>query len=342
MVSRVSAINMNYVALWGIVPGEKVQIIRSGEVIPKIIGVGSVTIPFRENYNKVGDYLIVYNGNSTKRLFEMKQTNVTLPEKLKVCPHCGTPLKMLTNEIAEWCEMYCPNVTCSGRLLESVIKFFTIAQINGFGEKKIAQIASLFSSSSIPGFFNVLNVDKETLLSLDGWAETSASAFIAECDKIKTTLPFARFLHATGWFGELGEKTLQKILDSDGWDMDLENLVLIEGVQDKTANVFLAGKITYNCYLDAFKDIFTFSYIKTSDVIKEGKLSGLNVCMTGFRDKMLASQISEQGGNVLDSVTKNVNCLITKDKNSTSSKITKAIKMGIEVMNIEEFKEKYL
>jgi NAD-dependent DNA ligase len=57
---------------------------------------------------------------------------------------------------------------------------------------------------------------------------------------------------------------------------------------------------------------------------------------------MLASQISEQGGNVLDSVTKNVNCLITKDKNSTSSKITKAIKMGIEVMDIEEFKEKYL
>ena len=342
MVSRVSAINMNYVALWGIVPGEKVQIIRSGEVIPKIIGIGSVTIPFRENYNKVGDYLIDYNGNCTKRLFEMKQTNVTLPEKLKVCPHCGTPLKMLTNEIAEWCEMYCPNVTCSGRLLESVIKFFTIAQINGFGEKKIAQIASLFPSSSTPVFFQILNINKETLLSLDGWAETSASAFIAECDKIKTTLPFARFLHATGWFGELGEKTLQKILDSDGWDMDLENLVLIEGVQDKTANVFLAGKITYNCYLDVFKDIFTFSYIKTSDVIKEGKLSGLNVCMTGFRDKMLASQISEQGGNVLDSVTKNVNCLITKDKNSTSSKITKAIKMGIEVISIEEFKEKYL
>ena len=343
MVSRVSAINMNYVTLWGIVPGEKVQIIRSGEVIPKIIGIGSVTIPFRENYNKVGDYLIDYNGNSTKRFFEMKQTNVTLPEKLKVCPHCGTPLKMLTNEkIAEWCEMYCPNVACSGRLLESVIKFFTIAQINGFGEKKIAQIASLFPSSSTPVFFQILNIDKETLLSLDGWAETSASAFIAECDKIKTTLPFARFLHATGWFGELGEKTLQKILDSDGWDMDLENLVLIEGVQDKTANVFLAGKIAYNCYLDVFKDIFTFSYIKTSDVIKEGKLSGLNVCMTGFRDKMLASQISEQGGNVLDSVTKNVNCLITKDKNSTSSKITKAIKMGIEVISIEEFKEKYL
>lgn len=342
MVNRVSAINMEYVSNWGLVPGEKVRIIRSGEVIPKIIGVGSYSIPFREYYNSTAEYNDAYYKASAERKHEMVCYGVKLPHYLTVCPKCGTPLKPLADEFGDWCEMYCPNENCVGRLMESVVKFFTIAQIDGFGEKKLTQIASQCTNISIPLFFQVLNVHEDTLLSLDGWAETSASAFIAECDKIKTTLPFARFLHATGWFGELGEKTLQKILDSDGWDMDLENLVLIEGVQDKTANVFLAGKITYNCYLDVFKDIFTFSYIKTSDVIKEGKLSGLNVCMTGFRDKMLASQISEQGGNVLDSVTKNVNCLITKDKNSTSSKITKAIKMGIEVISIEEFKEKYL
>jgi NAD-dependent DNA ligase len=57
---------------------------------------------------------------------------------------------------------------------------------------------------------------------------------------------------------------------------------------------------------------------------------------------MLSSQISENGGNVLDSLTKNVNCLITKDKNATSSKIIKAQKMGIEVVDIQEFKLKYL
>ena len=64
--------------------------------------------------------------------------------------------------------------------------------------------------------------------------------------------------------------------------------------------------------------------------------------MTGFRDKFLASQISDLGGNVLDSVTKNVNCVITKDKNSNSSKIAKAKKMGVEILNIEEFKDIYL
>ena len=342
MISRVSAINMNYVTLWGLVPGEKVTIVRSGEVIPKIIGVGSTFIPFRETYNKVGDYLIDYNTNCAQRLFEMKKMNVTIPDSLRICPHCSSKLEELINEDGDWCEMYCPNEHCDGRLMESAIKFFTIAQIDGFGDKKITQIASRCLITSYPMYFDILNVDVDFLLRLDGWAETSAKAFVNECNKIKTTLPFARFLHATGWFGELGEKTLQKILDADGWDMSIEELINIEGIQTKTATTFLKGKELCNKYEWVFKPMFNFAYIKTSDVVNDGKLSGLNVCMTGFRDKMLANQISELGGNVLDSLTKNVNCLITKDKNSTSSKITKAQKMGIEVLDIQEFKTKYI
>lgn len=341
-ISRVSGINMNYVTLWGLVPGEKVTIVRSGEVIPKIIGVGSTFIPFRETYNKVGDYLIDYNTNSTQRLFEMKKMNVTIPDSLRICPHCSSKLEELVNEDGDWCEMYCPNEHCDGRLMESAIKFFTIAQIDGFGDKKITQIASRCLITSYPMYFDILNIDEEFLLRLDGWAETSAKAFVNECNKIKTTLPFARFLHATGWFGELGEKTLQKILDADGWDMSIEELINIEGIQTKTATTFLKGKELYNKYEWVFKPMFNFAYVKTNDVVNDGKLSGFNVCMTGFRDKMLANQITENGGNVLDSLTKNVNCLITKDKNSTSSKITKAHKLGIEVVDIKEFKEKYL
>lgn len=342
MISRVSAINMNYVLLWGLFPGEKITIVRSGEVIPKIIGVGNVVIPFRETYNTVGDYLRDYNSNATQRLFEMNESKISVPENIKVCPHCSSKLEKLVNEDGDWCEMYCPNEHCDGRLMESAIKFFTIAQIDGFGDKKIAQIASRCLITSYPMYFDILNIDVDFLLRLEGWAETSAKAFVNECNKIKTTLPFARFLHATGWFGELGEKTLQKILDADGWDMSIEELINIEGIQTKTATTFLNGKELCNKYEWVFKPMFNFAYVKTSDVVNDGKLSGFNVCMTGFRDKMLASQISELGGNVLDSLTKNVNCLITKDKNSTSSKITKAQKMGIEVLDIQEFKTKYI
>jgi NAD-dependent DNA ligase len=98
----------------------------------------------------------------------------------------------------------------------------------------------------------------------------------------------------------------------------------------------------YDLYEKYIESFFKFDYVKTTDVIKEGKLSNLNVCMTGFRDKILSAQITELGGNVIDTITKNVNCVITKDKNSNSSKIIKAKKMNIEILNIQEFKEKYI
>lgn len=341
-INRVSAINMAYVHTWGIVPGEKVGIVRSGEVIPKIINVGNIQIPFKETYNNINDYLIDYNNNAEKRQNNMKFNNIIIPDNLKKCPCCGTTLIEKEDEKKHWCDMYCPNKNCYGRKIETTIKFFTICQINGFGDKKIKQITEPFINEHTPIFFHVLNITKNELLNYEGWAETSAQAFINECDKIKNNLPFARFLHATGWFGELGEKTLQKIIDSDGWNMTLEELSHIEGIQSKTANTFINGRMIYDLYEKYIENFFKFDYIKTTDVIKEGKLSNLNVCMTGFRDKILSTQITELGGNVIDTITKNVNCVITKDKNSNSSKIIKAKKMNIEILNIQEFKEKYI
>jgi DNA ligase (NAD+) len=346
-INRISAINMRYVFDWRLYPGEEITIIRSGEVIPKIITAGSTQIPFREMFNKVKDYDNAYAEAIKQRHMEHNFTNTEHISNLSFCPSCGSFLSADTFE-DDWHELVCENPVCRAKNLDKVVKFFTIAQIDGFGEKKIEQIYDYFTSkpdnkSNFCDFFTVLTISKSELLSLDGWAETSADNFLNEVNRIMTSLPLARFLHATGWFGELGEKTLQKIIDSDGFKEDItqEELIQIEGVQEKTAQTFLKGYAVFRIY-ESFISTLTFDYTKTSDVIKEGKLSGLNVCMTGFRDKMLAAQISELGGNVLDSVTKNVNCVITKDKNSTSSKIAKAKKMGIEVVTIEEFKTIYL
>ena len=345
-INRISAINMRYVFDWKLYPGEKITIIRSGEVIPKIIAAGTISIPFREMFAKSKEYDNAYTEAIKQRHVEHDFVNTEHISNLSFCPSCGSFLASDSFE-DDWHELVCENALCRAKNLDKVVKFFTIAQIDGFGEKKIEQIYDYIASqpankSNFCDFFTVLSIRKTELLSLEGWAETSADNFLREVTRIMTTLPLARFLHATGWFGELGEKTLQKIIDSDGFKDNIteEELIRIEGVQEKTAQTFLKGYETFNLYKQ-FLSTFTFEYTKTSDIVKEGKLSGLNVCMTGFRDKMLASQISELGGNVLDTVTKNVNCVITKDKNSSSSKITKAKKMGIEVLDIYEFKEKY-
>ena len=45
---------------------------------------------------------------------------------------------------------------------------------------------------------------------------------------------------------------------------------------------------------------------------------------------------------VSDGVTKTTNCLVVKDITSNSSKIQKAMKNGIEILEIDTFREKYL
>jgi DNA ligase (NAD+) len=91
---------------------------------------------------------------------------------------------------------------------------------------------------------------------------------------------------------------------------------------------------------DIVQHFFKFAYIKTPQ--SEGKLKGLVICATGFRDQALFSQIKENGGTIADSLTKSVNCLIVKDLNSKSSKVQKAEKNGIEILDINEFMKKYM
>ena len=56
----------------------------------------------------------------------------------------------------------------------------------------------------------------------------------------------------------------------------------------------------------------------------------------------MADKIVELGGVVSDGVTKTTNCLVVKDITSNSSKIQKAMKNGIEILEIDTFREKYL
>lgn len=69
---------------------------------------------------------------------------------------------------------------------------------------------------------------------------------------------------------------------------------------------------------------------------KEGKLSNAIICFTGIRDKVLKAKLEEHGATVTDTFTKNVTVLITKDSNSTSSKIQKAKENGVKIITVEE------
>ena len=334
-IQRVNGINMRYILDWKMYPGEEVTIIRSGEVIPKIVCVGNNYIPFKEEYANFKEYKNAYDLAVRERQNAASGILLT-DDTLDKCPVCGMQLGEVIGPDGDWCELVCMNFKCDGRLLDSIVKFFEIAGVDGFGAKTFEQ---LFSAGLISKPFHVFQLRYDDLINMDGWAEKSVDNFLSEMDRIQTSLPFARFLHATGWFADLGEKTLQKILDADGWGKDAYELIEIEGVQQITADKFLGGYYMCEKYDDIIQHFFKFTYIKTPKT--EGRLSGMVVCATGFRDQMFFKEIKDNGGVVGDGVTKETNCLIVKDINSTSSKVKKAQKMGIEILDIDGFKEKY-
>ena len=67
------------------------------------------------------------------------------------------------------------------------------------------------------------------------------------------------------------------------------------------------------------------------------ELSGQSFVLTGFRDAELEAKIEFLGGKVSSGVSKTTTAVITKDLNSSSSKITKAKSLGIKVILRDDF-----
>ena len=68
---------------------------------------------------------------------------------------------------------------------------------------------------------------------------------------------------------------------------------------------------------------------------------GREVIMTGFRDKALIKSIEEKGGKLGSSVKSDTLAVLVKDKDEDTGKAEQAKKKGVPIMTIEEFKNKF-
>ena len=69
----------------------------------------------------------------------------------------------------------------------------------------------------------------------------------------------------------------------------------------------------------------------------------IDVTFTGFRDTDLQEKIVSRGGKVSNSISKNTNILVVANKNAKlSGKARDAKKLGIEILEKDEFINKYI
>ena len=305
VVSRVSLYNAKYIKDNFVQLGQKVTISRRGKINPKV-----------EKFHK--------------------EDNLIRFENPTICPFCGEPLKWNETKV----DLLCLNEKCKEKITQKFHYFFKMIGVEEFGLETIREIIYNANFRNIDDF---LNEDKVNSLNLEGIGEKTKDSFNKQIKDLKKGISLEHLQEGSGFFEGMSSKTLQKLnqIDIDlqylmkdsYYNFKMKELQSVEGIGYITANGYLSGvQDFYPFYSEVIKH-FVVNKIKSVE-------SDISVVFSGFRDKDLQSLCESKGIEVKSSISKKCKYLILKDTSSTSSKVKKAKELNIEILSLEEFKEK--
>ena len=124
--------------------------------------------------------------------------------------------------------------------------------------------------------------------------------------------------------------------DADKWSKDefINNLKLINGWEEKTSSLFFSNYKEFKKFYNSIEPYITIKKEKVKEVIKN-KYTDKTVVMSGFRDSELQQILEDSGAKITNSVSKNTDYLIVKDQNTideNTGKVQKAHELGIKII----------
>lgn len=316
-VSRASLHNINTMtALLGPQPAVKqiVEVIKSNMIIPQII---SSTV-----------------GPSDGKLIEIPS----------ICPICGEKLHIIENNMTE--NLFCSNPNCEGKLINKLDHFCSKKGLDIKG-LSIAILDKLISWGWINNLSDIMLLYnyRDEWIKKPGFGEKSVDKILKSIEESKNTTLDA-FISSLGipLIGRTVSKELVKCINSyEDFRNKAQNkfdFSTLEGfAESKTTSIW-----NYD-FTEADK-IYPYLTFKIEEKISDNKCQDIKVVITGkisyFKNRNeLKAVIENNGGKVVDSISKNINYLINNDINSTSSKNQNAKKLNIPIVSEEEFLKKF-
>jgi len=317
--------NLGEVERLGIQVGDKVRIVRRGDVIPKIEAtLGPAT-------QQDVDGRVHADGEPFRGALPQRRS--ILPPD--ACPACDGPVEV------EGAFLRCPDVHCRARLGRSVLYYCRALEMDGIGEKLVEQLIEEGLLSSIADLYRL---DEYMLLSLDRMGQKSADNVLNEINKSRS-MTFSRFLSALGIPGigpELATsmsyhfQTPERLFEWIGKtlidDAEMREITSIDGVGDIVALQLRDGMLHRK---DAILDLLTHLVLdKDVRVAAGGPFEGMTFCVTGTLSesrKNIQARIKSAGGKVVGSVSGNLSVLVAGA--NAGSKLAKAEKLNVTVWN---------
>jgi len=128
--------------------------------------------------------------------------------------------------------------------------------------------------------------------------------------------------------------------DNDG--TKLKKVAELDGFQEKTSKLFVPYIPKFIKFLQDINQTSKLQNIKVKKVDKTHKLYNKKIVITGFRDKELQQKLEKIGVKLVTSVSKKTFIILVKDLDDDTGKADKARKLGVTLMTPESFKSKYL
>lgn len=313
VVKRASLHNEEQMKIHDIHIGDYVYVEKGGEIIPKITGVE----------------------------LSRRSSDVILPHFPETCPDCGTGL--IRDE--EEAKAFCPNQTgCPTQIKGRLVHFLSRKAMNVIAGD--ATIEQLFNKALVWNAADFYELNKEHLLTLDGWKEKSAERFLISLEESKKT-PFERVLYALG-IRYVGEATAKSVAAHFG-NVDAIAAASVE----ELLKVDDVGQVIADSIYEYFRDeanIETIARLKESGLkfeMEKGQekisstLEGMTIVISGnfsiSRDQMKALIVAH-GGKNSGSISKKTTYLLAGEKPGPE-KIKKAESLGVEIISEEKMME---
>ncbi|MDU7693401.1 MAG: NAD-dependent DNA ligase LigA [Helicobacter sp.] len=312
-ISRASLHNYKEIARKGIYINDIVEIIRSGDVIPKIL---APLVHLRDDAHKIKE--------------------IIPPE---FCPFCNHELKSDDTFIR------CINELCDAKIKKQIAYFASKDGLNidGLGEKVVER---LYDAGLLRGVSDLYKLTKEDILKLDGFKDKSAENVINSIQKT-INCELSSFINALG-ITHIGKGASQKIAKNLG--LELFNKTSSEVAAELEALDSFGGqmKVSFIAFLEQNKDLINelLDLIKpvqsqnTQNVSKDSIFYNKNIVLTGSLKRarnIIKSRLEALGANIRSSVSSKIDLLIYGD--SPGSKLEAAKSLGITCINEEEFEK---
>lgn len=302
----------------------------------------------REKGIKLGDYVVVRKaGDIIPEIVQVKEEKRTGKEKIFTmpshCPECKKELIRLEGEVA----LRCINPSCPAQTREGIIHFVSRNAMNmeGLGERLVTQ---LFHHALVRNVADLYYLKADQLLPLERMGKKLVENLLESIEKSKEN-SLERLLFGLGirFVGSKGSRILAENFGVIGRLMEAieEELITLEEIGPKMAQSI----VTYfkqqevHQLIDRLRAAGVNLTYKGKIKAKEENhpFTGKNIVLTGALSSMsrivAAETLEVLGAEVMGSVSKNTDYLIVGE--NAGSKLVKAEKLGVQVLNEEQFLE---